>query len=191
MAPPTSSRRACATSPAATSLTDPEPVEPGVVGELAIEIDATAWRFPAGHRIRIAIATADFPNVWPTPELATLDVHRGAATPSRIVLPVVPDEGPVAPPVFAPSPLPARHAATFERAPTWTRHPRRDHRPDGASTIRLETAQSTPDGMRIERDSGCVSEVDPADPAHALARGWHRCRNERDGRCQRSPGPTW
>ena len=167
------------------SLTDPEPMRPGVVEPLEIEIDATGWRFPAGHRIRVSIATADFPNVWPTPEPATLALHRGPTAPSRIVLPTVPDEGPLTPPVFAASPVEPRHAAAFEPPATWT--VARSALTGRASvTIRLETAHSTPTGLHIERDAGCVSEVDPADPAHATARGWHRCRNERDGHSSES-----
>ena len=40
----------------------------------------------------------------------------------------------------------------------------------------------TADGTLIERDLGCVCEVDPADPARATARGWHRCRSTRGER---------
>ena len=65
------------------SLTDPEPLAPGELAELTIDIDATGWRFLAGHRIRVAIAAADWPNVWPTPETGTLDVWHGAGPTAR------------------------------------------------------------------------------------------------------------
>jgi len=39
----------------------------------------------AGNRVRVAISTAYWPIVWPTPEWVTLGVHTGA---SRVVLPV-------------------------------------------------------------------------------------------------------
>jgi putative CocE/NonD family hydrolase len=162
------------------SLTDPQPLEPGAVVLLTIELDATAWRFEAGHRIRLAVAGADWPNVWPTPEPAILEVHRGPATPSRLHLPVVPDAGPLEPPAFLPSPVVARHGAAMEPPVTWT--VTRDAMTGRvAATIRVETAHSTPEGTRIERDAGCACEVDPADPAHAVARGWHRCSSVQDG----------
>ena len=41
----------------------------------------TGWRFGAGHRIRVSIAGADWPNVWPTPAPATLELHRGPDAP--------------------------------------------------------------------------------------------------------------
>jgi hypothetical protein len=50
-----------------------------------------------------------------------------------------------------------------------------------AATIRVETSHATPEGTRIERDAGSTCEVDPADPAHAVARGWHRCSSVQDG----------
>ena len=163
-----------------TSLTTPEPLVPGTVHELAIDIDATAWRFGAGHRIRLSVATADWPNVWPTPTLATVDLRRGAAAPSRLELPVVPNEGALPAPTFQPSPIAARPAARLDPPPTWiVAH----DLASGTSTaqIGLITSHTTPDGARIERDAGCVCELDPARPAAATAHGWHRCSNDRDG----------
>jgi len=44
------------------SLTDPEPLAPGVVEPVEPELDATSWVFPAGHRLRLSLAGSD----WPT-----------------------------------------------------------------------------------------------------------------------------
>jgi putative CocE/NonD family hydrolase len=162
------------------SLTEPEAMAPGAVVPLTVEFDATAWRFEAGHRLRLAIAGADWPNVWPTPEPATFEIHRGPASPSTLSLPVVPDDGSLPPPAFRQSPVVVRHGSAFEPPATWT--VTRDALTGrAAAAIRVETAHTTPEGTRIERDAGCVCEVDPADPAHAMARGWHRCSSVRDG----------
>ena len=72
------------------SLTDPEPMEPGEVYELHVDLDATAWRFERGHRIRLSISSADFPNLWPTPYLGTNRVYRDSGRESYLELPVVP-----------------------------------------------------------------------------------------------------
>ena len=162
------------------SMTAPEPLKPGTVETLTIDIDATGWRFESGHRVRLAIAGADFPNVWPTPELATLDVHRGGASPSLLHLPVVPNDGPVEPPTFDPSPVVVRHGAEFQPPATWA-VTRDELTGRVTATVRVETSHVTPEGARIDRDMGCTCEVDPADPARAVARGWNRCRNARDG----------
>ena len=72
------------------SLTDPEPMEPGEVYELHVDLDATAWRFEPGHRIRLSISSADFSNLWPTPYNGTNRIYRDAGRESYLELPVVP-----------------------------------------------------------------------------------------------------
>jgi putative CocE/NonD family hydrolase len=163
-----------------SSLTDPEAMEPGVVVPLTVDIDATGWRFGAGHRIRVSIAGADFPNVWPTPEPATLEVHRSADRPSRIVLPVVPDEGSLPAPAFAPSPIVPRHASTFDPPARWA--VTRDALTGRVSSeMQFQTMHVSPEGARVERDARSTCEVDPTDPAHASVRATHRCRSSLDG----------
>lgn len=69
------------------SVFEPEALEPGRVYPLRIQLDATAWRFRAGHRIRLALAGADWPNVWPTPFPSRHEIHRGGPHPARLWLP--------------------------------------------------------------------------------------------------------
>jgi uncharacterized protein len=162
------------------SLTDPQPLVPGEPAVLTIDIDATGWRFKAGHRVRLSIAAADWPNVWPTPEPGTLHVWHGSRRSSRVILPVVPTAGPVAAPTFRPSPLPGRHAATAIPTPTWV--VTRDLLTGRAmATVAAVTHHETPDGTAIDRDCGCTCEVDPAEPARVTARGWHACRSSHGG----------
>jgi len=72
------------------SLTKPEPMTPDEIYKLSIHLDTTAYRFQPGHRIRIAISSADFPNLWPTPQNGTNTILRGRDYPSRLTLPIVP-----------------------------------------------------------------------------------------------------
>jgi hypothetical protein len=163
------------------SLTDPEPLTPGDTVELAIDVDATAWRFRPGDRIRLSIASADWPNVLPTPEPATSTVRFGPAHPSRIVLPVVPEAGSAATPAFEPSPVVVRPAAAGLPAPSWS--VARDHLSGRArATIEAPSRFRLADGTLVERELGCACEIDPADPARATARGWHLCRSTRGER---------
>ena len=172
-----------------SSMTEPAPMDPGVVVPLSIELDATGWRFGAGHRIRVAIAGGDFPNVWPTPYPATLELHRSPDAPSRIVLPVVPDDGPVPAPAFAPSPVAPRHASAFDPPAHWTvTHDALTGRV--ASEIGFQTVHVAPDGTRIERDAWSTCEVDPRDPAHAVVRATHHCASSRDGHAVESRADT-
>ena len=67
------------------SLSDPTALEPGKVYELEVELDATGWRFAAGHCIRLSICSADFPNLWPTPYRGVNRIGHA----SQLVLPTV------------------------------------------------------------------------------------------------------
>jgi len=71
-----------------------EPAALGEPFELDLELEAIAWTFEAGHRIRLDLAGADWPNAWPPPYAATLTVDRPTAT---LELPVL-DGPPVADP---------------------------------------------------------------------------------------------
>jgi hypothetical protein len=62
----------------------------GEVYELDVDLDTTAWRFEKGHRIRLSVSSADFPNLWPTPYNGTNRLYRDEGHPSSLTLPVVP-----------------------------------------------------------------------------------------------------
>jgi len=84
------------------SHSEPTPLQAGTVYEIRIDMDATSYLFRKGHRLRLYVACADFPYLWPTPKAAMNTIHRGSVYPSRIELPVVPARE--TPPVsFAPS----------------------------------------------------------------------------------------
>jgi len=65
----------------------PVVLEPGTRVRLRIPLCATAHRFAAGHRIRVAISTAYWPIAWPSPETATVTLHQASCA---LVLPVRP-----------------------------------------------------------------------------------------------------
>ncbi len=158
-----------------SSLAEPEPLTPGEIVELPIEIDTTAWVFPRDHRIRLAIASADWPNVWPTPEPATNTVYRGAARPSRLVLPTVPPHGSATPPEFLPSPKQVSRHSERTDPPVWqvvhdVLSGRVQARIGEASDERVN------DTTAVRREYSLVADVDPGDPASASARGRHLSR---------------
>ena len=76
------------------SLANPAPLNPSEIYEIGIALDCTAWRFETGHRIRLSICSADFPNLWPTPYPGINRVYRDSERyPSWLKLPVVPVRG--------------------------------------------------------------------------------------------------
>jgi len=50
-----------------------------------VQLTGTAYAFPAGHRIRLALSNAYWPILWPSPEAVTLTVFTGV---SQLLLPV-------------------------------------------------------------------------------------------------------
>ena len=62
----------------------PEPLEPGHLYRLRIQLDDIAYAFPAGHRLRLAISTSYWPLLWPSPEQARITLIPGK---SRLLLP--------------------------------------------------------------------------------------------------------
>ena len=79
-----------------------EPIEPGKVYEYDIDLWATSNLFKAGHRIRIAISSSNFPRFnrnlnTGEPTLgatgmvkASQKIYHDAAHPTALVLPVIP-----------------------------------------------------------------------------------------------------
>lgn len=63
----------------------PQALVPGQFYDVAVKLNDCGHRFVPGHRIRISIATAYWPLVWPSPELATLTIDTAN---SRLDLPV-------------------------------------------------------------------------------------------------------
>lgn len=57
---------------------DPTELVPGEDFEIALPLDQIAYRVKAGMRLRVAISTAYWPFVWPSPERATLTLLQGA-----------------------------------------------------------------------------------------------------------------
>jgi putative CocE/NonD family hydrolase len=154
------------------SFADPKPLVPGEVYELDIQIDCTGWVFAPGHRIRLSIACADWPNVWPTPELGTSQVYRGRYRPSRLVLPTVPAAGSAVPPAFVPSAHAIKRHSDAASPPTW--EVTKDVLTGNTSVrICVPISMRINDRTVVERESGTICRVAPGDPAHASARGWH------------------
>lgn len=98
----------------------PTPLEPGQVYQVKFLLDATSWVFAPGHRIRVSINGADYPNSWPSPKLYTGSVYLGGDRASQLILPVVGPQEPAlpAPHFLPPAATPALVAGHGDR-PTW------------------------------------------------------------------------
>jgi uncharacterized protein len=63
----------------------PKPLVPGERYRVEVSLTGTAYAFPAGHRIQVALSSAYWPIIWPSPEPVTLTVSTGI---SQLLLPV-------------------------------------------------------------------------------------------------------
>jgi uncharacterized protein len=74
-----------------------EPLERGKVYDVEVELDACAYAFDPGQRMRVSVAGADWPNTAAPGHPVTLTVHRG-----ELDLPVWTGPSPYDEPVLAP-----------------------------------------------------------------------------------------
>jgi putative CocE/NonD family hydrolase len=72
------------------SFEKPEPLEPGKVYEIEIDLWSTSIVFNKGHKIRIAVSSSNFPRFEANPNSAVNSVYCSSKYPSSVVLPVVP-----------------------------------------------------------------------------------------------------
>jgi hypothetical protein len=78
------------------SHAEPAPLTPGTVHHVRVPLRATAHRFLPGHRLRLSVASAYWPVIWPSPEPAEFGLHLGGPNGTRLVLPILPADAAVA-----------------------------------------------------------------------------------------------
>jgi uncharacterized protein len=129
------------------SHSNPEPLEPGRRYEVHVPLRAAGYRFPAGHRVYLGIASAHWPVVWPSPGAGALSIHRGPSAPSHVELPLAPSGADAVPPPELRSDKPhlVEIGSETSEPATWES----SEGEDGSSTIRTYEAATTtlPDGV--------------------------------------------
>jgi putative CocE/NonD family hydrolase len=164
-----------------SSHTDPAPLEDGAVYEVRVPFRASGYRFVAGHRLRLVVATASWPVVWPSPYPGELRVHHGPEAPSRLVLPVVPPAGgpgDLEPPTFMTTTPDVRQVGGGDDEPaTWQVV---EDVLAGTVTVVSREAGTTEleDGRSLFASERLELTASDADPAHATFRSeveyrWH------------------
>jgi uncharacterized protein len=118
----------------------PAPLAPGKRYRVRIQLNDAGSAFPAGHRVRLALSTAYWPMIWPSPEKATLLISGGT-----LDLPVRPPRSTDA----LPSSLPGPESAPPEK-PTIIR--RGDVRIERIDRIGLELATESKSQFHVEEN---------------------------------------
>jgi len=136
---------------------DPAPMPIGRPVEVRIPLRATGYRFSAGDRIRLTIHTA-----------GRVGVHWGWLAPSRLILPVLPDDAPtLAPPAFDTTPAGVRDVGGSEAEPSVWEVAEDVLRGEVAVTIAEGGASLLEDGSRVYSSERLVLRASDADPARA------------------------
>jgi hypothetical protein len=116
---------------------DPRAFPAGGGETVRLRLNDIAHRFPAGHRIRIAVSTSFWPLAWPSPRRKPVTV---ATDRSRLTLPVLADSGSLpAPRQFAPASAEDTHAVIVKSAGGRTRKTRED---PAARTVEVEVERA-------------------------------------------------
>jgi uncharacterized protein len=143
----------------------PAPLVPGQRYRVRIQLNDAGSVFPAGHRVRLALSTAYWPTIWPSPERATLLIFGGT-----LDLPV---RAPQAADALLP-PLPAPETAPPEK-PTKLR--RGDLRIERIERIGLELGREYKSRFHVEED-------DPLSAVVELGQALTMSRDERQVRIE-------
>jgi putative CocE/NonD family hydrolase len=136
--------------------------------EVRIPLRVSGYRFSPGHRIRLTVLSSYWPVLWPSPMRGEIRVHHGPGAPSRLVLPVLPDEvATPAVPTFGTSPVVMRDVGSYEEdVPEW-RIEEDVLRGTVAVTIFDGGGSTQEDGTRLYSSERLVLTASDADPAHA------------------------
>lgn len=90
---------------------------PSRVARFEIPIRSVAHVFRKGHSIRLSLALADFPRLWPTPRVAEVWCHLNTA---QLLLPCTPPQEPALPaPEFPPLGISLKSPAEIEASQRW------------------------------------------------------------------------
>lgn len=157
------------------SHASPQPLEPGVFYDVALDLYPAARRFRPGSRIRLALSEGLWPLLWPSPEPVTLRIDLASAWLRLPVRSNVSDEAPFLIPLEAPAPRAGRGDPVVER----------NVGADGEVTFRevwpVSRALVEGVGTTVERSGANVElSVRRGDPSSCRWRAWQLVRYQRD-----------
>jgi predicted acyl esterase len=137
------------------------------VSEITVPLYSTAYRLPAGHRLRLVIAGADFPLLWPAVRNPTLTVHRSPVHATRVRVPIAPLRPlPLAQPVFGRPAVTTGEDGSIER---WDNRVIRDLAGESASFEQhTETTRRLEDGTMFRSSATNTSTIPTARPADTV-----------------------
>lgn len=150
------------------SHASPTPLEPGNRYRVRVQLDDIAYAFPPNHCIRVAISTAYWPMIWPSPEPVTLNLYTGQ---SKLELPVRPPREESLRPFDPPEAAPAMVSEVL-RGKSNRRTVERDSTSGETITRVVDDSgeyRISPHGLTTSEFASEVYRIKPDDPLSAHA----------------------
>lgn len=143
----------------------PLPMQPGHTEIVTIDLDACAYRILPGHRLRLALSTAYWPMVLPSPEPVTATVSAGPQ--AQLVLPVATS----APPCNVPEPLDPAPLPAYEEITSGSEHRGVERDPETGRVRAVIDHEGSllrhpRNGIEWSESRREVWEIDPGDPTY-------------------------
>lgn len=140
--------------------------------DIEIPLHFTTWTFRPGHKVRIALSMIEFPLVWPTPYITTVQLSVGDPKGSRVSLPTVLEKDAKIIEMPKVGEIAQRPGVTWitdkELTPfTVTNHPQ--HKIDVAEAE--ESSIWEVDGRTYKRDNRLTYIISTEDPANTTFKG--------------------
>jgi uncharacterized protein len=150
----------------------PAPLPIGEPVVVRVRLRACGYRFLAGHRIRVSVASASWPVIWPTPEPAQFELLTGGppGSPggqSRLILPAIDPDGSNDVPAFRTEPADVQTVGRGkDDPPVW--RITEDVLLGTVTVSCFEGSETiTEDGTRLYGSEGHEMTASDADPARA------------------------
>lgn len=176
-----------------TSSARPAPLPLGEVCELRVPLWATSYQVRQGHRLRVSVACADFPRLWPTrtnPQIRLC--FGGSRHASALRLPTVPPATVPGPAIRLPDPTVNRAPLAIDFTPRWQiEHdlvsgtvtvttgerpvlftPHRDGRIELDHVARASVTASRPDAARVEGETTVSLQTPSGSTVRVETRSW-------------------
>jgi hypothetical protein len=175
-----------------SSHAQPALLTKGTVYEFHVPLWATSYQVPQGHRLRVSVACADFPRIWPTLHNPTIRLFFGGSRTSGICFPTIPPAVVPGPEVRAPEPMVNRAPLTVDFTPQWKiehdlasgtvtvttgEHPvlltpSRDGKMELNHTAKASVSASRPDTAKVEGETTVTLQTPSGSTVVVATRSW-------------------
>jgi uncharacterized protein len=131
--------------------------------KITVPLAAAAFEVPAGSRVRLSVACADFPHIWPTPTNPELSVATGPDAAGELRVPVRPAAGGDEPASIAPPPPGADPGWASDGEPVYrVEHDKTTG--ESAVTFGIRARLSPPSGADLRSQELFTARVRPGRP---------------------------